>query len=448
MQLTNKINNYLLLLLAAYIPFYSTFTSGSFRIGDFKFLYLILVTYKIAYAVFSNSGFKFVKIGKLTTSLILFFVAQLISGLLADDIDLAIEKLFVEFQFLVVYLIINSMVINHESYKNIFKGILIGFVLSCAIALLQFFGFKQFNIYSDSELNHNAGLITEHSVKVLRIWGPFGNSLTFSEYLSIAGISLYSFYRFINKNLLFSFIVLLLSFICSYLTLARTALFATAFALIFIELIYTLGSSSKKATYLILFSIILVFTVLLFSPGIQDNGNPIITRFANVSQDLKAGRLNLWIKGYEAFLGNVFLGVGPGNLHSALSAKGFPMTSEIIAQYDGQHVENYFLTILYTYGLLGIFFCIRIFFYLVNYSFKLFELLKGKIESFAYGGAMMGAVIAFIINNFTNPALIFDQRIKMMFIFVIVVINNSFFTFDQLNFFKKSAFLRILFTKK
>jgi hypothetical protein len=412
----------------------------------------VLIAYSFVFSISTNRKLTFKKPGNLTISVILFFLAQLLSGFFSYDFDLSIQKIYIEFQFLIILLVVNSLIIDNSNYESILKGIIVGFMVSCAIAALQYKGIKSFYLFTPEELNENAGFINEerNSFHILRIWGPFGNSLTFSEYLAITGIIIFSYFRMIRKKVLMAYCFIILSFACISLTAGRNAIFATAFSLLLMELLYSKATGAKKIFITIFISSIacIIVAIFLLSPGMQDNGNPLIGRFTNASQDLKEGRLNLWVKGFQAFTKNIFTGVGPGNLHLALSAEGFPLTSEIIARFNGQHVENYFLTILYTYGIIGFYFCIRLYFYLIKYSYKLLEILKGKTTSLAYGGVMLGGIVALIISDITNPALIFDERIKMLFIFLFVVVNNSFLTFNKVNFFKENNFLRNLTTTR
>jgi len=443
-----KLNNYVLFLLALSVPFYEI-NHSILKYLLFQNIFPLLILYYFVFAIVLKRKFITGKPGKLSIAVVLLFLTQVASGLFAFDTDLAIEKIYVEFQFTIIFLVVNGLIINNDCYEYIVKGLLVGFVISCLIGILQYLGFKQFNIFTTAELNANAGLVSESRSLLVRIWGPFGNSLTFSEYLAVVGLALYSYYRFIKKNRVIAFGLIAVAFFCIALTVGRIALFSAGFSFLLIEYLYAKGTSYARG-----FSIVIAFFAIgligfmLLSPGIQDNGNPLITRFSNASQDLKEGRLNLWVKGFAAFSKNIFLGVGPGNLHLALSSEGFPMTSAVIAQFDGQHVENYYLTILYTYGIIGFYFCLRIFYFLVKYSYRLFIRLKEKSIELAWGGIMYGGIIALIICNITNPALIFEQRIKMLFIILIAVVNNSFLSVDRKAFFERGKLFVNPFRKK
>lgn len=441
-----KINNYILFLLAMGIPFITTF-KNFLKYLSFVNISFFLIFYLIIYLFVTNTK-PSLKLGKITSTLIMYFVAQCISAVLAYDTDLSMAKLFQEFQFLIAFIAINGLIVHNDAYKFIFTGILIGFALSVIIAALQYLEIKQFYLFTPEELNGNAGLVKENMSRVLRIWGPYGNSLSFGEYLSLTGIALYSYFRMAKRRNFAAFCILVAAIFSVYLTVSRTAIFSLVISLIVVEFIYKLGQTSKKPIFALAGSLIIVAAIFLLAPGIQENGNPLISRFSNMSQDLKVGRLNLWIKGFDAFLHDVFFGVGPGNLSLALSAQGYPLTSVVTSNFDGQHVENYYLTVLYTYGVVGFFFFIRLCYLLLSYSYQLFLLLRGKMRTSAYGGALFPAVLVFLICNITIPALVSEQRTKLLFIFLIAIINKSFLTFDKVQFFKTSSSLRSLFTKK
>jgi len=444
-----RFNNILLSLLALYVPFFNTFSTRTvLKYVNFDTLPIILLAYFIAFCIITNRRFFSGKLGNITKFMLFLFAAKVISGILAFDTDLAFSELLLELEFLVIFLIVNSLLIDNKSYEYIISGLLIGFLISCFIAVMQKLGVQQFYIFTKGELNINAGLIKENNTTLTRIWGPFGNSLGFSEYLATVGIALYSYFRWIKKNRLAAFGIIFLAIYCIILTVSRTALFATGFTLLILEFIYGRLTGKRAVLYVVSIVAILLIAFLLLSPAIEDTGNPLLQRLTNASQDLKEGRLNLWVKGFSAFQKNVFFGVGPGNLHMALSAEGFPMTSELISNFDGQHVENYFLTVLYTFGIVGFTFFMTIFFYLIKYSYRLFLLLNKKVQITAYGGAFFGAMITFTILNITIPALVSELSIKMMFIFMIVIINNSFLTYDNVTFFKSNYFLLRPFQRK
>jgi O-antigen ligase len=409
MSIFNKINNYLLLFLAACIPFFNTFNNNKlFRYVRFEYISFFVLAFFIAHSFFTNKTLLKEQIGKVTIVIVLFFFAQVVSGMAADDFDLALLRLTSELQFTITLLVLNNLINDNDSYESIFKGMAIGFLLSCMIAFLQYLEFSQFYIFTEAELNSNAGLHTGGAGIYNRIWGPFGNSLTFSEYLSIVGISLYVYFRTIKKQVGIAYLFLLLTVVCTSLTYGRTALFTIGFTYLLSEFLLAKGSSSKIATYAISIIALVLVTIFFLIPGSRDDGSALMDRFTKTNEDLRVGRLNLWTKGFSAFQKSPLIGVGPGNLHGALSSEGFPMTSDVIASYEGQHVENYFLTVLYTYGIIGFALCIAIYCYMLSYSYKLFQLLKGKVRSPAYGGVMFSAVVALLINNVTNTALIFD----------------------------------------
>ncbi len=439
----NKINNFLLFLLAAYVPFVDTFHIFLFKILVFKYLYICLIVYYLIFIVLTRKKIVLNKVGNVSLFLILFFISQLISGLFANDTDLALQKVYAEFQFLVIFIIVNKMFIDNNSYEYVLKGFLVGFLVSFVIAMLQKNGVKGFYLFSEEELNQNTGLMgvmKGNKNAIIRIWGPFGNSLGFAEYLSTVGIILYSYYRMIKRSSIKSILILVITIYCIILTVSRTSLFALILSLLIIEIIYARLNNSNLPVYMISFFILISIAFLFLKPAAD--GIPLMKRFSNAGNDFKTARLNLWIKGYQAFSKNIFFGVGPGNLRGALSSEGFPMTSVLISQFEGQHVENYFLTVLYTYGIIGFYFCMMIYYYTISYSYLLFKFFRKQVKSFAYGGLFFGAIIVLMINNITIP--IFEERIKLLVIIVFASINNSYLFFYKLGFFNINYFKKTI----
>ncbi len=328
------------------------------------------------------------------------------------------------------------MILNQSSYEFIFKGLLTGFIISLLLGQLQKMGYSRFYLYDVQNLNDNTGL---HHLKgedaSIRIWGPFGNSLTFSQYLSISGLMLYGYFKLIKRNNLFAIVILLLTFYGIVLTVARTALIATALCVFIFEMINS-KSKGKKIQSIVIISVMFLGFIFLSMLNGTSAKIPILDRFLNSEGDFKAGRLTLWIDGIQIFTKNIFLGVGPGNLFLALSEEGYPMTSKLINQFDGQHVENYYLTIFCTYGILGFITIFVLFYYLVYYSYVLFKFIKTYMlenTNIVYFGAiMLCPILSLIINNFTNPALIFDSKIKLLYIFILAITNNAYTYFNQI----------------
>jgi len=66
---------------------------------------------------------------------------------------------------------------------------------------MQFLKVPAFKSIQDDELNANTSYVSEgDAVDVLRVWGPFGNALSFSFYISVAGLLSFYFFLFVKKS--------------------------------------------------------------------------------------------------------------------------------------------------------------------------------------------------------------------------------------------------------
>ena len=418
-----KFNNSILFLLGLYIPFVRTFTQGGHSVANLQQLAFLLVIY--FFAIVKNSSLninnsEYVK-SPITKYLILFYVMGIISTFFAENLDLAAEELFYNLQFLTIYLILSYVTFYEGAVKAIYKGLLLGFLLAMFIGLMQYLGVPGFSIFSADELNQNTLYVSDDAlINVVRIWGPFGNALTFSEYLSIAGIILFYYFKYYKLNRLLAYIILGLTIFGISLTLSRTAFLALCTAVFLVE--FLMATKKRRIIYTISF----VFTIFCLSIllGTLSNNNPIISRLMESQSDFKHGRLDLWLTGFKVLADMPFFGAGPGNLNIEMHHHGWSfLNRKAITQVSG-HVENYYLTVLFTWGIVGfIFYLCFMYSYFKAATCVFFAAFKYNKEAFRITVPLLGGFVCFAINNITNPVLVADQRIQLLFIMLLVIIN-------------------------
>ncbi|HTI90479.1 MAG TPA: O-antigen ligase family protein [Puia sp.] len=423
MKLKLRILHVLSFVFAAAIPFYNSQSTGSHTFG--KPIHLVILGAGLYFLMgadyqkrnplrhtrLSFSGYFF-----------LFAILVLLSmGISNGATTMGSQLVTYYLELAIVYLLFSSLLFEKSVINACFYGLMFGFCVSVFIALMQFLKIPGFNMFKDDELNANVYYSSQaDAVDVLRIWGPFGNALTFSYYLSVAGCLLFYFYFYVLKRRIIAWAVFGMTLFGISVTISRTALFAFLFCLGLVH--FFAISRRKRVSFLFVAAVLLVVGSVYVNSLSADN--PLLNRLNSTQDDFKGGRLNLWETGYKTWLnGNVFFGTGPGNLNRKLYENGWRAIYTDAMDNTPGHVENYYLTLLFTFGLVAFFFYLLFMISYVQAGFRL--LMKGlKEEKFAAGIPFFGSMICLLANNLTNPAMHFDVRLQVLMILQMAIANN------------------------
>ncbi|QNF32331.1 O-antigen ligase family protein [Adhaeribacter swui] len=422
MKTIYKINNWVLFFLAISIPFLNSWKIGGHSIANFTQITIILLLYYFVLVLKSplqNNPYKSTS-SFLTIFLFLFTLSIVFSLIQVEDIKQGFTQFFNYLQILIIYIILSEITFYDNAFEYVIKGLYFGFLISVFISIMQYFGFSAFNLFTEDQLNSNTTFSSNESeLSVSRIWGPFGNSLTFSLYLSVVGLVLYVYFKYYKNRKLVALFLLILTLLCIGLTISRMALFAFGVSLFIMEFIA--GTKKYRIIYLGLL-LVLFFsweTILNQIAG----GSPLLSRINNSQDDLQKGRLELWEVGYQVWKDNIFFGSGPGNLAYELYHHGWNTSiDKIVYTNTAGHVENFYLTVLFTFGLVPFLFY---FLFFLKYNIVALSLFynsfKNKIDLMSM--ILFPGFLCFFINNLINPALNSDQRIQLLFIFLLVLTN-------------------------
>jgi len=410
-----KVYNTILFSIVFLMPFYQNF---------FHYRHFIVI---IAGAVLYLGGkSEFTKYTRtpIVQSMIVFFCVTLLSAVASKYPKLTITPIIDLISF---YFFFSVCLTSFNKQKNLSfttNALAITLVVSVLVQTMQLLGFESFYIYDPEKLNANTGLSEGNETALVRFWGTFGNSLTFSSYLSIIGIFLFTTYhRNLNKKIKsFSYLVFGFALYSILLTSGRTALMALGAGVF----VYCLINSWKKTT---ITSLAIIFLLFIFSDTIikllLDSGLGMVSRFTYSGND-KDFRLQLWTRGLSLFLNNPLLGIGPGNLTIQIA----PIIKPIYDQSKESltipwgHVENSYLSVLYTFGVLG-FSC---FFYMLYKSFiycynSLRVSLSKQVKDLSC--SLLCTWIVIYINMVSNPAFVTDYRmISLTLFFVALSLHN------------------------
>lgn len=411
----------LLFLLAASLPFFNIWRFGSSTlISSNQLTILILVSFIASYR-YNSTNSQNRNIGLIPAFYMLYFVGTLISMALTYHNESAVYQTLWNFQFFIMFLCLVSLNSNEESVHFIYKGLFVGFIFSLFIAVFQYFGFSTFAIFAEEDLNQNTlFVVAEEAIDTKRIWGPFGNALTFSLYLSVSGIVLFYYSLYCLKRKVLAWIVFMLTLFSIMLTISRMAIFA--FLIAFIVTQFLIATTIKRVVYIGL--LLLGFFAFSVVARNTKSSNPLFNRLTNSADDLKEGRLGLWKVGFKAFQKEPFWGTGPGNLNYEISKfPGWTRTGETKTNTGAEHVENYYLTLLCTYGIFPFLFYLAFVFCYFNSSLKL--LISGyNTGKYMEAMPLFPGFVSFFVNNLINPALFSDLRIQFLFLLLISVTSS------------------------
>lgn len=391
------------------LPFYQVFIY--FRYMSLLFVFL---------AMWQGDDRQFVQYAKEPVNrwMIIFFILSLVSGFLSADVFRAITPI-TDLMFFYLMFLLSSIGISRQLTTSLVPKILLWSLLgSVFIQTMQLYGVQAFYIYAEDRLNMNTGIGYDNSDRVVRYWGPFGNALTFSSYLAILGLFLFGYYNSSpqKKARRLSYTVLAIAVYGVILTSGRTAFISLVVGL----LIYTFVKDWKKALVLM---VCLVVVGLLFSAVIDQflSGatRGIYQRFTNLGDD-KSYRTETWMRALPVLLESPVFGTGPGNLQTQIAplVRSIFINDKDALNLPWGHVENTYLSVLYTFGLSGFACFIYMLVKSLLYSFRAISRHPHPaVRQVAYG--LTTAWIGIIINMIANPVFVTDYRLIVLMLFFV-----------------------------
>jgi hypothetical protein len=422
MKLKLRVLHVVSFLFAACIPFYYSQSTGSHTYG--KPLHLVLLGAMLYFLMGSEyqkrNPFRSTRLS-FSGYFYLFSILLIVSMAFTNGVTrIGSELVGYYIQMTLVYMLFSSVLFEKAVIRTCFYGLMCGFCVSVFIALMQVLKVPAFNMFKDEELNPNVYYSsTSDAVDVLRVWGPFGNALTFSYYLSVVGCLLFYFYFYVLRRRTIAWVVFGMTIFAISVTISRTALFAFLFCLAVVH--FFAVSKRKRVSFLAVAAVIFVLGFIYINTLGSDNA--LLSRLNNTQDDFKGGRLNLWETGYKTWLNDIFFGTGPGNLNTKLYENGRRDIFTDTMNNTPGHVENYYLTLLFTFGLVVFVFYLLFIFGYLQAAFRLLK--KGlKDERMAAGIPFFGSMLCLLLNNLTNPAMHFDVRLQVLMIIQIAIANN------------------------
>jgi O-antigen ligase len=408
--------------MASGLPFFDAWASSGHSLGNEKQVAAIVI---LLYTIIGSTFAKTVSWYRIKVPFSSYFFGftflTIISLIFNQGGSVGIAQVTTFVLIALIYYLLTQLYLHESTIKCLYIGLGLGFGACVLIATMQFLHISAFDMFKEEDLNANTSYTGDDGLELLRVWGPFGNALTFSFYLSVAAILLVGFTSYVWKSKFLAVIVAVMGLIGIAFTISRTALVGFILAL---AVAYYLTLNRAKRVFLAVSAVVLVIITVVFLPLMFAN-NPIVSRLSASNGDFKEGRLALWIVGYKAWIEQPLFGVGPGNLSLALYRNGWNWgTMDILTTQPG-HVESFYLTLLFTFGIICFIVYIVFLSKLLRVALEVFHYRK-EDKTLALGAPVFPTLICFIVNCTVNPALIFNFRIQLIMIFCMVIVGNTY----------------------
>lgn len=267
------------------------------------------------------------------------------------------------------------------------------------------------NLYAVSTYFAKYDFLTQ--VDLARVVGFLNSSTYHAHANALVFVAFCSFSYFYFANLsrrlrVFVTLSLILYFFSIFLTLTRgvwISIFVSA--LIMFSLI-----SMRKALYVFLCALILLFSMVVFSPALRNRLNP------ETSQASSSERINLLKVNLQMWKEYPLLGIGYGeNMRRNREYWDRPEWN-MPKNYITSHAHNQYINVLSTTGIFGLFFFLWFFLYFIVLNYKLLKKVNLQENKFFYGSlfSCLWVQLEFAIACLTDVGFEY-AKIRALYIF-------------------------------
>ena len=387
-----KFNCYLLLLLPIAL------ISGPF-ISDL----IVVFSFILFFFYIEKKVFIHILTYKLVIFFSLFWLVSILSSLLSSDIFFSLKSSLFYIRFIIFFFVI-YFILNHNELilKKFLNVLLFIFIILFLDTLFQkFFGYN---------------LIGMKMININRASSFFGNELILGSYLIkfyplLIGL-VYFFYKdkFIINFLLISFI----AFISIILSAEKTAIIV--FLIEFI-LILTFYRINIKVKILLLFSIILLLSLMLsIFPNVKQRVyNQLLSNSGNFKYAFSQTHHHHYLSAYKIFKDHAIIGIGPKMFRNYCNDDKYIISENSCTT----HPHNFSLQLLAETGIIGFFLYISIYLIFVIDFFKLLFIKSYNRYTFPFSTfvilSLMNLMPLFPSGNFFNNWLAIAYSIPIGF---------------------------------
>ena len=394
-MLSSKLDINKKILYSAFFIFPFGFITGPF-LSDFLLsifgIYFLYLTLKLnLFHYYNNLFFKFS---------ILFFLFLIFSGLLSNDIYSSLIDFggpifyFRNFIFIIGIIYFFKSDIKYINILYISFLFVISFVMFDAFFLL-IFGFNLFNM---------------RTIDVNRLTGIFGEEQILGHFLSYSFPILFTLYLLIKKQnkinyffiFLFSLFVLLIAFISG----DRTGFLKLSLFIFFVGILITEYRKFLIIFFIFLFGIIFAFININEKSSIRFNNTIDDISNNKTFLPISPGHEDLFLSGYNLFKDYPIIGAGP-QMYRVLCNTN---PNYNINYTCTSHVHNYYFQTMGELGIIGLFFLILLYLYLIRNIYEYFKYSKKNYPLMVINIHLLISFLPIIshfnfYNNWVNPLI-------------------------------------------
>lgn len=360
---------------------------------DFKLLDVFAVIILCAYLYYNSTRKKYL-ITPFTYPFLFMFLTLLLSTIVAPRVDFAFWVIFTCVLFFLIAKSISFFLTDEKDITAALYCLIIPTVVSALLGIYQ----GMFGIHAAKLANvFNPNVITH---EFLRAPGPFDDSLTFGQYLSVLVSFFIAFFlagiRYgANRKLLLalSFATISIGIAGLISSVSRTPV-ATIIVIVAVSLLILYRSKGIMIVCVMLLMIV-VFQDQLLNAFVSD---PMAKRYLAAESDFAASRLVLWKNGFDLFLRNPIVGIGTGNLNFATR-----LADPSERMIPGGHIESVYVSYLVSNGIVGLVALVYLISKVLTQSYAMFKNSPDPfLKSVSFG--LFAAFLSNAINMVTNPA--------------------------------------------
>ncbi len=311
--------------------------------------------------------------------LIAFYFVHVLGLLYTTNYNFAFSDLGMKASFL-LFPVLFSFARFDFSLKSLFQFLTVTLSLA-AFSIFSFALGRMFYYEGFFKINY----ILENEVSLFYHRGYWSTYLSIFSAISLYFAIEYKHFRWINSG---AFLILTL---VSLLTLSKAGALLLIILISVVFLQFILKKLSLKFKLLSIGSLLLIFSLMLFSNNpLSSRFNEIFNAFStfktenNPSDESNASRLIMWSTSTKLIKENFVLGVGSGDVKDALKAKNSKLGNTGVVKHN-LNAHNQFLNTWVQIGLFGfIALCMIIF-----YQFKATSNFEMKLLAFGFAFSML-----------------------------------------------------------
>jgi O-antigen ligase len=353
--------------------------------------------------------------------LMLLLVGATIATVFATDVFASLYGILIALRFYLLFRLVLDIIENIDQLRMVLLLLAVGLVFSSTIGVIQ--GVLGVNIrFTDVELNPNTAAAIGGRT-VVRTIGTFANSLNFANYVSVTLFTVV-LVRFRSSSLRRVAIALfvLLGVVALLQTLSRGPVLAAAVGgLVFWGVDFKKHRMPWLVVTTTLVSSLIVMPVFGSRVAQSVLGESLFVRFGSIieSYDLNI-RYSLWLETAKELEKHV-VGVGLRNSDYEVA---WPQAAKAIPGYFPYetrgwkpfnfHFENVYLAVYMNIGLVGLAGFLMLVFRTVALPFSTLRGLSPSVVR-QVCRVLVAANACFAVNMLTNPAILSDVRIMILF---------------------------------